>query len=108
MEELYEDRFSPGMLVASENGTAVLGEILEVEARPHREAILQKSKLVMADVPKRKDLYILIEGIGEDSANEGVRIHDIRIAAGGFYNLRLGAYFAANAEIVWVQKGETE
>ena len=106
--DMSEDVIAQGMRVTSENGTAILGEILAVESRPHREAIVQKNKLIMAEVPNRKDLYILIEGVGEALANEGLRIHDIRIAAGGFYNLRLGAYFAANCQIISVEKGDVD
>jgi hypothetical protein len=105
-EEGFGEQLAHGMTVTSENGTATLGEILEVEILPHREAVAQNNKLVMAEVPNRKDLYILIEGNGEDRSNEGIRIQDIRISAGSFYNLRLGAYFATNAQILSVQTEE--
>lgn len=102
-EEAFGEQLARGMTVTSENGTATLGEILEAEILPHREVVVKNNKLVMTEVPNRKDLYVLIEGIGEDRANEGIRIQDIRISAGSFYNLRLGAYFAINAQIVSVQ-----
>ncbi len=95
-----------GTTVSSQNGTAVLGQVISVEAKPHKEAVLRNTKMVMVDVPGRIDLYILVRGEGQDCGREGLRICDIRIAAGGSYSLRFDAFYAAYAKVLSVETTE--
>ena len=98
-----------GTRVCSENGTTDLGEVRSVSVRPHLSAVLyDDGSLAMEEVEGRADLLVIVRAYGEDHANEGLRVNDIRIAAGSFYTVRIGQYLAVGAELLWVETEEAE
>ena len=106
-ESLYTEATLPivgGARVYSENGTTYLGEVASVSIRPHLAAVLYNDEMRMEEVAGRVDLLLTVCAYGEDRGNEGIRVNDIRIAAGSFCTLRIGQALAPRAEILWVKK----
>ncbi|MBQ8433063.1 MAG: hypothetical protein IJX28_09295 [Clostridia bacterium] len=101
------DLLLPGTPICSENGTALLGQILSAHQSSHTVTHFLKGEVWEEEDPALVDLSLLVEGRGRLSAGEGVRICDIRIAAGGSYSLRIGPLYAPNAKIVSVEEGGT-
>ncbi len=93
-----------GTLVTSENGTAELGRVTALEVTPHKVLALQEGEPVFSAVPEKVDLLISVEGIGRYRTGDGLRISDIRIAAGGRGDFRIGAYRAAGARIIFAKR----
>ena len=49
------------------------------------------------------DLEITVKMSGHQREGQGIRVKDIRIAAGGKGNFRFGSYFASGVEILSVE-----
>lgn len=104
----WEGLIPMGASVTSANGTAILGEILDVSVRPHSVASILKDDVVFVEHPSKCDLFVTVQGEGVVKEGDGIRIHDIRIAAGDTGDYRLGDYCAVGATVVSVIKeGET-
>ena len=57
---------------------------------------------VHGDTLQKTDLLITVYARGIDGGGDGIRVRDIRVAAGDVWDLRVGGYFATGADIVWV------
>lgn len=105
--DLEWDRFmSDGATVASANGTAVLGEIAGVEKRPLRTAVVRDGRVVFVEVPDRVQLVVTVRAAAVAREGDGLRVGDIRIAADGVGDFRVGGYLAEGARILSVQREE--
>ncbi len=91
-----------GAVVKSANGTAVLGNVTEINTIPHLEATVRGGTLVFLNLRDRYDLYITVVGMAVQKAGDGTRIQDIRIAAGERGDFHIGGIYAAGAQIVSV------
>ena len=93
-----------GSTVRTENGTAALGRVREVREVPHGRAVLREGELVWENDEVLHDLELTVIMRGLLKGSEGIRIKDIRIAAGGQGSFRIGSYLARCAEILSVEE----
>ena len=98
-EVMREERLL-GKTVRSENGTAVLGEVTDVERADHKMAIAEKNVVKFVTVSNRADYYITVRCMAEDRGAEGIRSRDIRIAAGEIFHLRVGDVLTRGAVVI--------
>jgi hypothetical protein len=97
-----------GAQVTTANATAALGVVESVERRPHLEAGVRGGKLVFAECADRSDLYVTVRGDAASRIGDGIRISDVRIAAGGVGDFRIGSLYAPRAIIISVQRRNDE
>ncbi len=97
-----------GAEVTTANATATLGRVVEVVRRDHREASLRGRDIVFTARDDLCDLEITVVGIGVARNGDGIRIHDIRIAAGSTGDFRVGSFYAPNSAIVSVKRRTAE
>jgi len=102
----WEALFPVGMAVTSANATADLGRIIAVEKRPTRVCSVLNAKLIWADALDREDLFITVKGRGVCKSGDGIRLSDIRIAAGERGSFRIGNYYAEQATVISVIRGD--
>lgn len=93
-----------GAVVSNAMGTAEMGRVTEVTVRQHRTATVRDGEVVMTEVPNRVDLLISVRATATETAGDGFRVKDIRIAAGGTGDFRIGSLYADGARIVSVQR----
>ncbi len=98
-----ESLMAVGDQVTNHNGTAVLGEVQAISFLPHQTVTVQQETLVMAPVPNRIDCYVTVISQGSYRPGDGIRICDIRIAAGGNYGVHVGALFVPSASLIHVE-----
>lgn len=91
-----------GVPVRSANGTVTLGSVTSWRREGHREATVKDGIVTSVTHPDRFDYYVTVSGEGVAKTGEGIRVGDIRIAAGMPVSLRVGGFFAERGEIVWV------
>ena len=92
----------PEAPVLSQNGTARLGKITDRWTSPVLQPTVREAEATLVEDPFRRYLYVKVTGRGIHREGEGLRIRDIRIAAGAKGDFRLGGYLAENAEILAV------
>ncbi len=102
-EELADLSSIIGASVRSENGSSVLGTVSSVSQTSHVRAVLRDGTPILEEDEERVDLEITVGMSGQRSAGQGIRVKDLRIAAGGKGNFRFGSYFAAGVEILSVE-----
>ena len=104
-EQLYEDAvlFSVGDHVTSQNGTAILGVIEEIEKRPHRRISVRNGRVVTVEDDGVFDYVVGVRSVGRRQEGDGIRIGDIRIAAGMNLTLRMGDFHAQNGSVTNLQ-----
>ena len=93
-----------GSSVTNETGTAALGSVTGVWVRPHRTAVARDGEIVMAEVPDRVDLFVSVRAWATAKVGDGLRVSDIRIAAGRAGDFRIGSLYAGGAEVVAVER----
>lgn len=92
--------------VTTANGTAVLGSVTAVDSRAHVEAGVRDGNLTFVVCEGMCDLYVTVYGLGINRTGDGICISDVRIAAGGSGDFRIGALYASNAAIISVRRLE--
>lgn len=97
-----------GASVRNENGTAVLGSVESVCVREQMRATVRDGQIVSVEDPAYRILEVTVWGSGSVKEGDGVRIGDVRIAAGSVGSFRLGGYYAAHASVVSVVLEEVE
>ena len=90
--------------VKSANGTAFLGRVSAVWTETHVETTVQNGAVVFQEVPHRANLYVEVCGDAVARGGDGLRISDIRIAAGEVGDYRIGVFFASGAKVISVRK----
>ena len=103
--ELYENAplFFVGEYVTSQNGTAILGEIVETQIVPHRRFVVQNNKTELVEEEGVVDHLVTVRSTGRRREGDGVRIGDIRIAVGMHLTLRIGDFYAQNSMVSAMQ-----
>ena len=91
-----------GARITSSNGTAELGRVTAIALQPHLVASAKNGKVVFLDHPQKTDLLITVNARATDGGADGIRVRDIRVAAGEVWDLRVGDYYATGADLVWV------
>ncbi len=92
-----------GSSVRSENGSSVLGRVSSVLQTDHVRAVVRDGEAVLEADGELADLEITVKMSGHQREGKGIRVKDIRIAAGGKGNFRFGSYFASGVEILSVE-----
>ena len=91
-----------GAVVTNDNNTTVLGKVLFVETVPHTVAVAGEDSVLFVEMPTQVDLYITVQASATEREGDGLRVSDIRIAAGDKGNFRVGSFYAVGAQIVSV------
>lgn len=100
----WESLVTVGATVTTANGTATLGEIASVEERPLRTPLVRDGRVVFTEVPDRVQLVVTVKANAVVRDGDGLRVGDIRIAADGMGDFRIGGYLAEGARVLSVQK----
>ena len=95
--------FAIGSGVKTQNGTAEMGGIIELSRTPHRTFAVSNGQEVWVDETGKYDYYVTVQAAAKRSAGDGIRVGDIRIGAGMHLSLRLGSFFAKDAQVISVR-----
>ena len=95
--------FAAGSVVRSENGTSALGVVQSVSLREHMTALVRDGALLWEADPYLCDIEVTVHMNALRQGSHGLRVHDLRIAAGGSGTFRFGGWFAAGTEIISVE-----
>ena len=98
-----EDLIPGGSILRSENGTETLGYVQSVIIRDHMTTVLRNGEVVWENDPSLADVEVMVRMRATAEAGKGLRVGDLRIAAGGTGNFRFGNYFMAGTEILTVE-----
>lgn len=98
-----EDVILVGDQVRSQNGTAVLGEVESFRRVPHQIAAVENGKVVFAQDPHLEDYYVTVRSQATRKTGDGIRVGDIRLAAGMKVTLRIGDFYISSAEMISVE-----
>ena len=90
--------------IRNENGTRTLGVTSEIRRAPHVEAVVRSGELTFAEIVGREDVRIVILTDATHRRGDGVRVGDIRIAAGDVLNLRIGGFWARGVLVTSVEE----
>ncbi len=105
-EEIFESawrtRLIPGVSVTSANGTLPLGTVISVSQKPHLSPTVQDGRALAVSVAGRVDIDVTVEAEATFTAGNGVRVSDIRIAAGDTGSFRVGEFYLEQAHVVSV------
>lgn len=105
VDELFLEewnRVERGTPIKNANGTATLGKVESISVRQSQRPLIQDGIPIMEPIPQRIDLYLLVSTRGEDLSSEELRVNDIRLSAGSYYDFRVGWIMARNARIIEV------
>lgn len=91
--------------VTTANGTASLGRVKRVWSEAHLTPTIKDGAILFVETPGRVDLYVFVEANAVMRQGDGLRVSDIRIAAGGTGDFRIGNFLANGAKVVSVRKG---
>ena len=92
-----------GTSVSNANGSADLGTVVAVESHPHRILTIKDKQVIMTERNGYFDLYITVHGKASRREGEGLRMGDIRIAAGSVGDYFVGSFWAGNAKTASVR-----
>ena len=92
-----------GASVRSQNGTVALGEVVEVQASPHRFSAIKDGEIVIAESEERRDYLLTVRSDGSLREGDGLRVGDVRIAAGMTVGMRIGNLLVTQAKIGTVE-----
>ena len=92
-----------GDAVFSENGTAYLGEVRQVDVTPYLQASVVDGQVVFLEHEELFDLTLQIRVRGSICEGMGVRVSDIRIAAGECGAYRVGDLYLPHAQVSFVE-----
>ena len=96
-------RSEEGTPVRNSNGTAFLGTVKSVTYEQSQKAMIRDGEPIMNVIPHAYDVTLEVWAQALDMGAEGLRVHDIRIAAGCYYDLLVGGIRAKNARILDVK-----
>ena len=99
----WESLIPVGATVTNANGTAPMGTVASVEERPSLQAAVRDGGVVFVTLPDRRELLVRVRADATEKLGDGLRVHDIRIAAGLHGDFRVGALWAANAAVIRVE-----
>lgn len=102
--ETWEMRIPVGAAVTTANGTALLGEVVSLEQRPIKTALVRDGRVVFTEMPDRVQLVVTVRANAVAHAGDGLRVGDIRIAADGVGDFRLGGYLTEGSRILSVRR----
>ena len=92
-----------GDLMRCQNGTVVMGEIEAVTLFPHLYATVLEGTPSWEEHPHLVDVEVTVGMQVRETEGEGLRVGDLRIAAGSMGEYRFGRYLS-RAELVEVRR----
>ena len=98
----WKDLIPVGARITSENGTAELGRVTALEIKPHMVATVSDGRIEFIPSLGFSDLEITVRAKATRRNGDGLRVQDIRIAAGVSGDFRVGGFLASHACIVHV------
>ena len=99
----WEALISSGRSVSNANGTADMGRVVSLSVRPHLTPTVKDQTVTTVEMDGYVDLYITVQGMAIRREGDGLRISDIRIAAGEAGDFLIGPFYAGNATVVSVR-----
>ena len=102
----WGERFPIGATVTTANGTATLGKVLAVEARPTLVESISKGKITWIESESSDDLFLTVAAKAKIKDGDGIRVSDIRIAAGEKGSFRIGKFYVGDASVISVVRKE--
>ena len=103
---VWEDDAVPvraGELLRCQNGTVVMGEIEEITVKPHLYATVLEENPSWEVHPYLVDVEVSVRMQVREEAGDGLRVGDLRVAAGSTGEYRFGRYLS-RAEMVEVRR----
>lgn len=104
--EGQEELIPIGCTVRNENGTVALGRVESIRMLPQKSVAVKDGTLSFFESPSEVVLEVTVRGEGVLRNGDGIRIEDVRIAAGSTGTFRLGRYYAERASVIWVEASE--
>ena len=104
-EQYGKDWIFRGAPLRSENGTVVLGYVEEIAEKPCLRAMVRDGEAIWEAHPFLKDLEITVRMQASLKEGDGVRVGDLRMAAGGRGCFRFGGLLRS-AELVEIREVE--
>ncbi len=108
LAESSEELIRAGATVRTENGTAVLGHVEAVTVSSQKQATVRDGVLIFTEVPDKLVIEVAVSGEGVAREGQGLRISDVRMAAGSVGTFRLGSYYATHASVIFVERIDGE
>lgn len=103
-----ESLFEVGSSVRSQNGTLYLGEVQSVRWQVNRSAYAEDGEIHIAESPDLYDCYVTVKSAASKREGDGIRVSDVRVAAGMTLTLRIGDTYAENVQVIDLEWEETE
>ena len=104
----WETLLPNGARVTSGNGTATLGRVKGIAVHPSVVASVEEGEFVWIEASDAVDLFVEIVGDGVVKYGDGIRMQDVRIAAGSTGDFRIGGYYAQKATVIFVESEKME
>ena len=98
----WENLIPVGARITSANGTAELGRVTAIAIKPHIIATVSDGQIDFIPGLGFSDLEITVRTKATRRSGDGLRVQDIRVAAGGSGDFRVGGFLASRACIVHV------
>ena len=98
-----EEMISVGDTLRCRNGTIEMGRIEEVVVKPHLYAVVGEEGASWEMHPYLIDIEVLVTMHVREKTGDGLRVGDLRIAAGSTGEYRFGRYLS-RAELVEVRR----
>ena len=92
-----------GDTLRCQNGTVEMGRIETITKKPHLYAAIGEEGASWEEHPYLIDVEVLVSMYVREKAGDGLRVGDLRVAAGSTGEFRFGRYLA-RAEIVEVRR----
>ncbi|MBE6589297.1 MAG: DUF4330 family protein [Ruminococcaceae bacterium] len=102
-EETLRSLISVGSTVYSENGTAVLGSVETVTFSTRRIAAVRDGSVIFTEDKGHTNVDVTVRAMANAKVGDGLRVHDLRIAAGMSGGFRMGGFCAQNASVISVE-----
>ena len=93
-----------GATVRNENGTAILGSVTKVILEPHLEVRTDGRRVQILENPSKYDLLVHVSCEAVEKEGQGIRVNDIRIAAGEHYCMRFDGFVFDGAHVIFVKR----
>ena len=92
-----------GQMVKNGNGTQKMGTVTAVRHVSHQTPSVGNGRVEFVESDVYEDCYVSISSPARERGIDGIRVGDIRIAAGELMSLHLGAFAHVGAQIVSVE-----
>ena len=102
----WEIQFPIGSRVTTANAAATLGRVIDVDTRPTLVATVSKGKIIWIESDISDDVFLTVDAKAKIREGDGIRVSDIRIAAGEKGDYRIGTVYVSGATVISVARKE--